>query len=131
ARHGARTERRQNTVRPHPRAQGGVSRKRGCRLCGLHAQTIPRWEKLVKIPQVIQDHHQGEQKQPSPPLQEPSRNTQKGTRTNRGSANLCASPKDDRLDSLLAQSQQGRNVPQARSSALVADMSLGTKAALE
>src|SRR5262249_14413522 len=130
-RHGARTERRQNTVRPHPRAKGGVSRKRGFRLFGLHDQTIPRWEKLVKIPQVIQDHHQGEQKQHSHPLQEPSRNTQKGTRTNRGSDNLCASPKDYRLDSLLSQSKQCRNVPQARSSAMVADTSLGKKAALE
>src|SRR5258705_4821032 len=31
-RHGARTERRQNTVRPHPRAKGGVQWQRGFRL---------------------------------------------------------------------------------------------------
>src|SRR5467141_2823156 len=89
-RHGARTERRQNTVRPHPRAKGGVQWKRGFRLFGLHDQAIPRREKLVKIQQVIQDHHKGQQKQHSNTLWDTSRHTQQGASTHRGSDNLCA-----------------------------------------
>src|SRR4030095_3128750 len=109
-RHGARTERRQNTVRPHPRAKGGVQWKRGFRLFGLHDQAIPCREKLVKIQQVIQDNHKGQQKQHSNTLWETSRHTQQGASANRGSDNLCAERKDYRLDSLLSQSKQCRKV---------------------